>query len=444
MQNENHKPYWMKGNFAPVHEEVTRFDLEIEGTIPAELDGLYARNGANPRGGHSGHWFFGDGMLHGVALKNGRAEWYRNRWVRTRPFAGEQRTPENRFDLRYGVANTNIISHAGRIMALVENALPVEISRELDTVGCNDFGGKLKTPFTAHPKRCTSTGELHFFGYSARPPFLTYHVVDCLGVLQRSLDIPVRAPTMMHDFALTAGHVVFMDLPVVFDIGQAMRGTMPFVWSDDYGARLGLLQRDRGIDTLRWVEIEPCYVFHVANAFEEADGTIVMDVARYEQLWRSGPSDTSFESARLRRWRVAPGAARAKEEELDDLTIEFPRVNDNLSGREHRIVYAIETSNDIAGERCDSLVKYNLAKQTITAHLFENGLPSEFVHVSPESGAGEDDGWLMGFVYDRARDASDLLLLDAQNIASKPQARIKLPKRVPQGFHGNWMADRPP
>lgn len=431
-------PFWERGNLAPVQEEVTAFDLPVEGAIPPELNGLYARNGANPREGHSGHWFMGDGMLHGVSLNNGKAEWYRNRWVRTPRFNGAPRRPGVP-DIRASTANTNVIAHAGKIMALVENALPMMMTRDLDTVGFHDYGGKLDTAFTAHPKICPATGELHFFGYGFVPPFLTYHAVDASGALMGSIPIPTKAPTMMHDFAMTSEHVIFMDLPVVFDMPAAQRGTMPFAWNDSYGARLGILKRGAGIESLRWVEVEPGYVFHVANAFEEADGTIVIDVAWYSELWRGGPSATSFDKAILKRWRIPPGATKAQEQELDDRAIEFPRVNESLTGSHHNIVYSVDTGTDLASTRYSSVRKYDLKSGKSTVHDFRTGLPGEFVHVAPEGSRGEDDGWLMGFVYDRARDASDFIILDAQNIESKPVARIGLPARVPQGFHGNWM-----
>ncbi|MGL5166363.1 MAG: carotenoid oxygenase family protein [Afipia sp.] len=439
VETKTDTPFWERGNLAPVHEEVTAFDLPVEGAIPPELNGLYARNGANPREGHSGHWFLGDGMLHGVSLRDGKAEWYRNRWVRTPRFNGAPRRPGVP-DIRSGVANTNVMAHAGKIMALVESALPVVMSRELDTVGSYDYDGKLDTPFTAHPKICPTTGELHFFGYGFQPPFLTYHAVDAAGTLIRSIPIPVRAPTMVHDFAMTSGHIVFMDLPVVFDMAAAQRGTMPFAWSETYGARLGILPRGAGIESLRWVEIDPCYVFHVANAFEEADGTIVIDVAWYNELWRGGPSAKTFDKAALRRWRIPPGATKAQEQFLDDRSIEFPRINDDRAGLSHDIVYTVDAGGDnLATSSYGSIRKYDLKTGRSTEHSFDNGMASEFVHVPGEGGKGEDDGWLIGFVYDRARDASDLMILDAQKIESKPVARIGLPARVPQGFHGNWM-----
>jgi carotenoid cleavage dioxygenase len=170
-------PFHLRGNFAPVRNEVTAFDLPVHGTIPRDLHGRYIRNGPNPKTGTSPHWFAGDGMLHGVELRDGRATWYRNRWVRTRAFVeGAKFFKENRTrDVSVGVANTHVVTHAGRILALVETSLPMEVTPELDTVGCVDYAGRLTTGMTAHPKICPRTGELHFFAYSWQgiPPWLT-------------------------------------------------------------------------------------------------------------------------------------------------------------------------------------------------------------------------------------------------------------------------------
>ncbi len=220
-------PFHLRGNYAPVQQEVTAFDLPVSGAIPRELSGLYLRNGPNPKSGSSPHWFVGDGMVHGVRLENGRAAWYRNRWVRTRVLENPELAfvqEDGSVDRTVVVANTNVIGHAGRIYALVENGFPTELTPELETRGTCDFGGKLHSAFTAHPKHCPKTGELHFFGYGFFPPFLTYHVLDRSGELVKSLEIPVPGPTMMHDFAITERHVLFMDLPVVFDLEQALSG----------------------------------------------------------------------------------------------------------------------------------------------------------------------------------------------------------------------------
>jgi carotenoid cleavage dioxygenase-like enzyme len=430
-------PAWMTGNYAPVFEETTTFALPVRGAIPPELSGLYARNGANPKHGSPGHWFLGDGMIHGVSIANGKAEWYRNRWVRTPCFTGEQFTPDRALDIRFSLANTSVITHANRIFALVENALPMEISRDLDTIGFHDFGGRLNTPFTAHPKICPATGELHFFGYRVVPPFLTYHAADAEGTLLRSVEIPVRAPTMMHDFALTSGHVIFMELPVVFDANLIAKGAIPFTWSEDYEARLGILPRGAGIEALRWVDIPPGYVYHVANAFEFSDGTLALDVARYDHAWKQGAQNSG---ARLTRWVVPPGASTASEEQLDDRKIEFPRINDLKTGNPNKIVYALANNRALEQGSFGGLLRYNLKNGEVDYHDFgDSRTPSEFSFAPSSEVQDEDEGWLIGFVYDQARDASDLVILDAQRVSGKPVAEIILPKRVPQGFHGTWI-----
>jgi carotenoid cleavage dioxygenase len=337
------------------------------------------------------------------------------------------------------VANTNVIGHAGRIYALVENGFPTELSRELDTLGVRDFGGKLTSAFTAHPKPCPKTGELHFFGYGFFPPYLVYHVLDAKGELVKSVDVPVPGPTMMHDFAITERHVVFMDLPVVFDLELALsgQGGMPYRWSDTYGARLGVMPRSGGAADLRWFEIEPCYVFHPWNAYESADGRIVIDVARYPELWRG--TSGRFETATAHRFTLDPKSGNVKEERLDERPIEFPRVDDRLSGAKHRYGYAVAALGG-ANEGFRGLLKYDLASGGAVEHDFGPGhATGEGVFVA--AGRGEDEGYVLSFVYDEAANASRLVILDAHDFAKPPVAEVPLPQRVPFGFHGNWVAD---
>ena len=222
-------PFWLSGNYAPVFDEITALDLPVTGSVPADLQGLYVRNGANPQSGWSSHWFFGNGMLHGVRLEGGRAAWYRNRYVRTPLYEvdGDRIAPESIADRTMSAANTHVVGHAGRIFALEEGAFPFEVDGELETLGCETWGGRLTTAFTAHPKLCPLTGELHFFGYGVFPPYLTYHVLDASGELVKSEPITVPGPTMMHDFMITSEHAIFMDLPVVIDLELAMRGEPP-------------------------------------------------------------------------------------------------------------------------------------------------------------------------------------------------------------------------
>ena len=228
-------PWFLSGNYAPVRNELTEFDLKVTGAIPPSLSGRYLRNGSNPQSGTAGHWFFGDGMVHGVRLDGGKAEWYRNRYVQTTKLVKglEATDPETMFDPTASAANTHVLGHAGRIWALEEGHLPYEISPELETLGCDNFGGKLTTAFTAHPKLCPETNELHFFGYSPVPPFLTYHVLDASGALVHSAEITVPAGTMMHDFMITrrprdlhgpAGGVRPVEPRGAAEVGRQLRG----------------------------------------------------------------------------------------------------------------------------------------------------------------------------------------------------------------------------
>jgi carotenoid cleavage dioxygenase-like enzyme len=428
--------FFQRGNYAPVTDELTEFDLPVEGAIPAELNGWYLRNGPNPRQA-TAHWFTGDGMIHGIRLEGGRAAWYRNRWVRTDSFENDfpLYNADGTRNLRSSIANTHVVNHAGKTLALVESSLPYEISNDLETLGAYDFGGKLVDSMTAHPKICPTTGELHFFGYgSIFEPYVTYHRADGNGELTINRPLDVKAHTMMHDFALTAEHVIFMDLPIVFNLDVAIKGEgdMPYRWSDEYGARFGVMRRDDPFGPVRWFDIDPCYVFHIANAYDDRQ-KIVLQAVRYPELWRdSGASD---EAAVLWSWTIDLAAGKVSERQLDDRSVEFPRIDDRLTGLPARFAVSVGTNK---------LVRYDLTTGSAVEHRFgtaeSQGGPGEAVFVPSTSGpADETIGWYIGYVYDPARDGSDLVIIDASDFAAQPVARIKLPHRVPYGFHGNWI-----
>jgi carotenoid cleavage dioxygenase len=440
--HEASPPFHLRGNFAPVQDEITAFDLPVQGTIPRGLRGRYVRNGPNPKTGQSPHWFVGDGMLHGVELRDGRAVSYRNRWVRTRAFLEDapRFRPDGGRDLTVGVANTHVVAHAGRIFALVETSFPTEVTPALDTLGCFDFDGRLTTGMTAHPKICPRTGELHFFGYSFMPPFLTYHRAAAGGRLLQSEIIEVPGATMIHDFAITDRHVVFMDLPVVFDLELAMAGGMPYRWSDEYGARVGVMPRGGTNADVRWFDVTPCYVFHALNAYDDEHGVVVMDVVRYAELWRGSASAAA--PACLHRWRIDVAGGRVHEHALDDRAVEFPRCDERRVGLAHRYGYTVYTEHGVDRGTGTSLIKYDLRDGASTTHDFGPGrVPAEPVFVPASQAAGEDEGWVMAYVYDASTDRSDLVILDAAGFAGKPVATISLPQRVPYGFHGSFIPD---
>jgi carotenoid cleavage dioxygenase-like enzyme len=432
-------PFFRVGNYAPVFDELTTFDLPVEGAIPPQLNGWYLRNGPNPRH-DTPHWFTGDGMIHGVRLENGRAAWYRNRWVRTESFDKRFDEPIQLYNtdgtrnLHASVANTNVVSHAGKTLALVESSLPYQITNELETLGAYDFGGKLVDSMTAHPKICPRSGELHFFGYGS----LTLPPRERVGelIVDRGVDVP--GLTMMHDFALSAEHIVFMDLPVVFrlDIARNSPRDLPYRWSDDYGARLGVLRRDDPYVPIRWFEIDPCYVFHVLNAFDKTTGDgklIVLQAARYPELWRDN-GVPGFDAV-MWSWTINLTRGTVTEQQIDERAVEFPRIDDRLVGMPAR--YGVTVG---AGK----LVRYDLERGTAEEHLFgtatEPGGSGEAVFAPADTDAGELSGWYLSYVHDPVRDGSDLVIIEASDFQRKPVARVQLPRRVPYGFHGNWIA----
>lgn len=427
----------------PVATEVEAFDLPVTGTLPRELTGRYVRNGPNPRpGAAEAHLFVGDGMLHGVRIEAGKARWYRNRWVRTRAFLEDAPYVSRlgKIDLTVGVANTNVIAHGGRVLALVESSYPCEVTPELETRGVYDFGGKLRTPFTAHPKLCPRTGELHAFGMHLFPGALTYHRIDAAGRLFESRKIPVKGTTMMHDFALTERFAIFMDLPVLFDLGRAMKKEMPFRWSDSYGARLGVVSRSDARAPVRWFEIEPCYVFHVLNAHEEGD-LVTLDVVRYQELWRE--TTHGFARSTLHRWTIDLARGSVTESTIDDRPVEFPRCDERRTGSAYRFGYAVQSAGSERPGGGAALVKFDLARGTSACRTFAPGeRPGETIFIPAPGGDVEDDGWLMCYVYDGASGSSRLLVLDASDVAAAPLASVALPQRVPLGFHGNWIPDQ--
>jgi carotenoid cleavage dioxygenase len=482
-------PY-LEGFLAPVAQEVTATDLKVTGHIPEHLDGRYLRNGPNPVAEvdpATYHWFAGDAMVHGLALRDGRAQWYRNRWVRTPAVSrrlGEQRLTD--LDPRAGMLsvgpNTNVLEHAGQTLALVEGGgAQYRLTDELDTLGTCDFDGTLYGGYTAHPKRDPKTGELHAISYSfARGRTVQYSVIDTAGRARRTVDISVSGSPMMHDFSLTEKYVVVYDLPVTFDPGEVVPVTvprwlrtparlvvsalagrvrvpspiaarinadthpissLPFAWNDSYPARVGVMPREGGDADVRWFDIDPCYVFHPLNAYsEDRDGheVLVLDVIRHARMFdrdRRGPGDGH---PTLDRWEINLTTGAVRTERIDDREQEFPRVNESLIGAKHRFGYTVGIRNafDDGATRTD-VYKHDLQTGSVSlAPLDAELLVGEMVFVPNPDPRAEDDGVLMGYGHHQGADEGQLVILDAQTLETV--ALVHLPQRVPMGFHGNW------
>jgi carotenoid cleavage dioxygenase len=452
-------PY-LAGNFAPVRSE-DDFALEVTGEIPKGLAGAFYRNGPNPQFDprDAYHWFSGDGMIHGFYVGDGEVR-YRNRYVRTPKWQAEHAAGRSLFGTfgnpmttdpsvlghDSGVANTNIVWHAGRLLALEEGHAPFELDpASLESRGYRaEYRGKV----TAHPKLDPETGEMVWFAYSARPEPLnagmSYGVTDKTGAVTRRDEFEAPFAAMAHDFLVTRRHALFPILPLTMSLERAMSGQPPIAWEPGKGSHVGVLRRDAAIETMRWFTTDPCYVFHPMNAWEEGE-RIFADVMEYPVAPLFPTLDGSKPQgafARLVRWTfdLASGSSTIKREPIDDLAGEFPRFDERRAGLGYRHGwFAGITRRETEAARFDTLAHIDLATGRRTAHVFEAGdAPGEPVFVPRTPEAEEGDGWVVAVVYRGAEDRSDFVVYEAQDIAAGPIATAKLPRRVPFGFHGNW------
>ncbi len=437
----------LRDNWAPVLDERTDTELRVDGVLPPEINGVYLRTGPNPASGYSAHWFFGDGMVHGIRLANGRAEWYRNRFVQTPnitdPKGVRGESDVDISDLARGTGNTHVIPHNGEILCLEEGHWPWRIDRELNTVGVQNYGGALTCSMTAHPKVCPTTGELLAFSYfNFEPPYLTYIRISPDGQVQQLEGIDIPNLVMMHDWNVTQNYVVFMDLPLCFDLDALSTG-LPFRFNRSAGARLGVMPRHGTNADVRWFEIDPCYVFHPVNAHEEGD-RIVLHVSRQPEAFASSNDDYA-QVGRLWRWTIDLAAGTVTEQMIDDRPGDFGRVDDRMVGLDARYGYLMAMSGEGVSEEPvygSALWKYDLRSgQCWEHHLGEGVRGAEPVFVPASPTAGEDEGWVLSLSHDTGSNESRLLVIDAQDFAGPPVAVVHLPRRVPYGAHGSWVPD---
>lgn len=438
------QPWFLRGNWAPMLDERTEHNLEIEGSIPPELNGLYLRTGPNPKSNQGAHWFLGDGMLHGIRLSKGKAEWYRNRFLQTPDITEPLADPAQGLgDLRRGKGNTHVVVHNKKILCLEEAHWPWCVDGELNTLGCENFGGALVSSMTAHPKVCPTTGELLAFSYfNFSQPYLNYVRIGADGTLKQLEGIELPQMVMMHDFNITEHYVVFMDLPLALDLDLLATG-VPFRFKRESGARLGVMPRNGTAADVRWFEIEPCYVFHQVNAWDR-DGVITLYVSRQNSAFGADSGDYS-EVARLHRWQIDLNRGTVSEQAIDDRPADFGRVNDNLVGKESRLGYLMALGGEGKSEEPiygPKLYQYDLASGDCAEHdLGEGTRGAEPVFVPGENEGSEDEGWVMSIVHCEKTGKSRLIIVDAQNFTAPPTAIVHLPFRVPYGAHGNWIAD---
>jgi len=443
---------FLSGIHAPMRAELEITDLPVTGTIPAALDGRYLRIGPNPVNPDPAgyHWFIGDGMVHGLRISQGRALWYKNRWIRSNAVAkalGKTPAPGPRHS--FDTVNTNVVGIGARTFALVEaGSYPVELSDDLETQTYNAFDGSLSGSFTAHPHLDPLTGESHAICYEGNDPGVIRHVVvDRGGRVKRELPIPVRHGPMIHDCAITKRFVIILDLPVTFSMKAMLAGQrFPYRWNPDHQARVGLLPRDGGADDVIWCDVPAAYAFHVANAYDASDGTVILDLCVYDTMFAERQGGPDARSRGLERWTIDPATRAVTVRTIDAAPQDFPRPDERFFGQHYRYAYtmALPTEPEARFVGATKLYAHDLEAGTRQVHDFGVGrYPGEFVFVPKAPDAPEGEGWLVGLVIDLPSETTNLVILDAMDFEGEPVASVRLPHRVPPGFHGNWINAAP-
>jgi carotenoid cleavage dioxygenase-like enzyme len=439
---------FLQGPYAPVSDELTETELRVTGKLPVEMNGLFARIGPNPievANPGSYHWFIGDGMVHGVRLREGKALWYRNRWIGTNSAnaaLGRPALPGKRHGI-FDTVNTNVIGHAGRIWAMVEaGPMPVELDECLESVRHSYFESDAVRSFSAHPHRDPATGDLHAICYDGMVQNrISYVRIGADGRLARTVDIPVKGGPSVHDCAITASKVVVLDLPVTFSGRAAMSGaSFPYRWNPAHAARVGVLPHDGEAADTRWFDVDPCYVFHTANAYDRPDGGVVVDVVVHSTMFDESMHGPDSKKITFERWTLDPARSDVQRTVISDRHQEFPRFDERVATQPNRYAYTVGT--DFGGAGPEPLICYDLEKGTSVVHDYgPNQLTAEAVFVPRANAGAENDGWLVSYVYDLREGRSDFVIVNAADISGEAEAIVHLPGRVPLGFHGNWIAD---
>ncbi len=464
-------PY-LNGAWTPNFTEYDAEDMEVIGEIPTDIDGVYVRNTENPVQEPIGnyHPFDGDGMIHTLAFRDGKAV-YRNRFVRTKGFNAEQEAGEA---LWTGIANnpakskrpgwgaqghvkdsssTDVVVHAGQILSTFWQCGD---GYRLDPYTLEQHGTERWTPLegiSAHPKVDERSGELLFFNYSKYPPYQHYGVVDRNNKLVHYTPVPLPGPRLPHDMAFTENFSILVDLPLFWDPELLKEGRYHAKFFPDTPTRFGILPRYGNAEDVRWFEAEPTYVLHWMNAYEEGD-EIILD--GYFQEDPSPPplpglppavgqlmaniDQHSFKS-KLHRWRFNLKTGEVNEKHLDDRVLEFGCFNQTYAGRKSRYLYS--TWGEPGWFLFSGLVKHDLETgESWSLPFGEQRFGSEAPFAPRVNAQDEDDGYLVSFITDMKQDRSECVLIDAKDIEAGPVCRIILPHRICSGTHATW-ADGP-
>lgn len=467
----NEHPY-MTGPFTPNYVECNATDLEVIGKLPADLDGVYLRNTQNPvhqpKGTH--HAFDGDGMLHLMSFRGGRCE-YRNRFIRTKAFCEEQeagrslyaglidsprRAERPGWGARGGLrdsAATDVIVHAGRALAtFYQCGEPYLLdARTLDFKGVAPWGERVLADggISAHPKVDPRSGELLFFNYSKKAPYMHFGVVNSSGRLTHYVPVELPGPRLPHDMHFTERFAILNDFPLFWDPALLAQGKHKVDYFPELPSRFALVPRPGVGGPIRWFEASPTYVLHWLNAWEEGDEVVLHGFHQGQPLpRRPGGGSAGFDNTgetmgtdrlepTLYEWRFDLRTGQTRERRLSELPLEFGMVNASYWGRPYRYSY-----NMVAHPGSflfDGITRFDAATGATQTYLFGEGRYGSESPMAPRVGAtAEDDGYVLSFITDMKADRSECLVLDARDIAAGPVATIVLPHRISSGTHACW------
>lgn len=452
---------YVTGLYAPVQDELTVSELTVEGKIPSDLDGIFVQNMPNPAfepgAGHS--WFDGDGMVHSVEIRDGAAT-YRNRFVDTDGLredrAAGQATYVGSLALpgqgkrHKNTANTDLVWHNGRLLALWwEGGVPYEIALpSLETVGKFDYNGTLDRGLTSHAKLDPDTGELYFITWGTKRPFLSVGVAGEAGKILQTVDIDLPGPRVQHDMAISQKFVCVFDFPLAIDMREG--GTALGFKMAPLPSRIGLLSRKDLTAPVQWFEAQPCYMWHVMCAYDDGDEFVLLGVRTRDatDVNSEGKNrgdrplvdgEHRFDSY-LHEWRINVRSGEVSERDVDTQLAEFPRVNDLYMARRQQVGYLALIDGDAPTLRAKGIAKYDLGTYAREDLLFPaNSYGYEPSFAPSKTGGAEDDGYVINYVTDSVAGSSELWITDAAKFSAGPVAKVKLPQRVPPGFHGRWI-----
>lgn len=466
-------PY-RSGPWRPQFNEYDAWDLDVEGAIPDDLNGVYLRNTETavfePIKRY--HPFDGDAMLHSISFANGEAR-YANRFVKTDGFLAEQ---EAKRSLWAGIAehpsnavaesgrgartmmkdnaSTDVVVHQGSALASfyqcgdLYRLDPISLEHQ----GKTSWGGKFPNEgASAHTKVDEQTGELLFFNYGTAYPYMHYGVVSNEGELVTYTEVPLPGPRLPHDMAFTENWTVLNDLPLFWDPESLADGFYSNRFHRDLPSRFALIPRHGSTADIQWFEANPTFVLHWTNAYEDGDEVILDGFFQHNPTARgvSRSRDTKaehkgFESldlnvleSRAHRWRFNTVTGQCREESMSETFSEFPMINGSYGGRPYRYSYNARPAQGLFA--FTGLIKHDLANGTEEEVVFEPGVFASETVMAPRDGSRfEDDGYLITFTTDMNNDLSECLILDAANPTADPVARIRLPERISSGTHATW------